>query len=225
MTRHRLARWGPLVVGVGCLAVMFGVGLRLRRVQGPVGLDVRTARPVFARPFGIEIVPDRLAEQFSRLGRPIPFAVMVMGLVVWALWRRDLIAAVTAFVGPLLAVLGAEFGKGMFDRTYAGVDAYPSGHTSALTAIAAVVILIAWRRWGRRSLWTTVPIAVVLSGGMVLTVVRTHSHFMSDALGGVLLGGGAVLSLATVLMLGWPHSQIGWRRNGYQHPELDQYGL
>ncbi|GAC1319928.1 MAG: phosphoesterase [Acidimicrobiales bacterium] len=204
MTRDRLARWAPLVAGLSCLAVMVAVGLRLRRVHGAVGLDVRSARPVFARPFGIPLVPDRLADQFVKLGSPVPFALMVLALLSWALWRRDIAAAVTALLGPPFAVFAAEHLKAYFDRTETGADAYPSGHTSALAAIAMVVVVLAWRRWGPRSLFTTVPIALALSGGMVLTVVRIHSHVMSDALGGVLLGAGSVLSIATLASSWWP---------------------
>ncbi|GAC1540201.1 MAG: hypothetical protein NVS3B12_26940 [Acidimicrobiales bacterium] len=190
-------RLGAVCVSLLCLDVLASVGLRLRRTRGPVALDLRTARPVFARPFGTSLVPTRLAAQFVKLGNPVPIALLVLALLALALWKRDWLATITVAVAPVL-VAGAEALKTYFGRTEAGADAYPSGHTTALTAIAAVLVFVAWRRWGPRSLVVTVPIALVLSGGMVLTVVRLHAHLMSDALGGVLLGAGGVIGVAAI---------------------------
>lgn len=166
-------------------------------MHGPVGLDVRTAQPVFSRAFGLSLVPVRVATQFVKLGNPIPFGVLVLALVAVSLSKRDWLSAVTAAAGPVLAVFTAEHLKPQFGRTEGGADAYPSGHTTALTAVAVVIILVAWRRWGPASLVVSAPLGLALSGGMVLTVVRLHDHLMSDALGGVLLGVGIVVGIAS----------------------------
>ena len=208
MGRHPLSwreplRWAPLVFAVLCLDVVGAVGLRLRRVHGAVALDVRTAQPVFSHAFGVSLVPVRVATQFVKLGNPVPYAGLVLALVVLAASRRDWVSTATAASGPALAVFTAEHLKPHFGRTEGGADAFPSGHTTALTALAVVVVLVVWRQRGWRSLAVSGPLAVALSGGMVLTVVRLHAHLMSDALAGVFLGAGTVTGMATVLCL--PH--------------------
>ena len=191
----------PFVAALLCIDVTVAVGLRLRRVRGPVGLDIRTAKPVFSHAFGVSLVPVRLAEQFVKLGNPFPYAALVLALVVLAASKRDRFGVILALIAPAVAVFSAEHLKTHFGRTEGGADAYPSGHTTALTAIAVTLAIIAWRQWGPRSLLATVPVGVALSGGMVLTVVRIHAHLMSDALGGVLLGAGIVVGVAATIAL------------------------
>jgi len=189
------------VIAVLCLDVVVAVGLRLRRVHGAVALDVRTAQPVFSHAFGVSLVPVRMATQFIKLGNPVPYAGLVLALAALAVSKRDWLSAATAAVGPALAVFTAEHLKPQFGRTEGGVDAYPSGHTTALAALTVVVVLVVWRQRGWRGLAATVPLAVAMSGGMVLTVVRLHAHLMSDALAGVFLGAGIVTGIAGVLFL------------------------
>lgn len=186
------------MLAVLCLDIVVAVGLRLRRVHGAVALDVRTAAPVFSHAFGVSLVPVRVATQFVKVGNPTPYAVIVLGLAALALIGRDRLGAVVALVAPPVAVFSAEHLKTHFGRTEGGGDAYPSGHTTALTALAVVIVLLAMRRWGPRSLLVTLPVGIALSGGMVLTVVRLHDHLMSDALGGMLLGVGVVVGIASV---------------------------
>lgn len=189
------------MIAVLCLEVVGAVGLRLRRVHGAVALDVRTAHPVFSHAFGVSLVPVRMATQFVKLGNPVPFAGLVLALVALAVSKRDWLSAATAAAGPAVAVFTAEHLKPQFGRTEGGVDAYPSGHTTALTALAVVVVLVAWRQRGWRGLAATGPLSVAMSGGMVLTVVRLHAHLMSDAVAGVFLGTGIVTGFAGLLSL------------------------
>ena len=203
-------RWAPLVFAVLCLDVVAAVGLRLRRVHGPVALDVRTAQPVFSHAFGVSLVPVRMATQFVKLGNPVPYAALVLALVVLAASKHDWLSAATAATGPVLAVFTAEHLKPHFGRTEGGADACPSGHNTALTALAVVVVLVVWRRRGWRSVAVTGPLAAVMAGGMVLTVVRLHAHLMSDALAGVFLGAGIVTGIACLLSLA-PSAGGGFR--------------
>ena len=210
--RNRRAplRWASLVFAVLCLAVVGAMGLRLRRVHGPVALDVRTASPVFSHAFGISLVPVQLATQFVKLGNPTPYAVIVLSLTALAVLAHDRLGAFVALVAPPLAVFAAEHLKTHFNRTEGGADAYPSGHTTALTAVAVVIVLLAWRRWGPRSLLVTGPVGVALTAGMVVTVVRLHDHLMSDALGGVLLGVGVVAGIASAASIVTARDDRAW---------------
>lgn len=193
------AHLAALVLAIVCLDVMAAVGLRLRKVRGPVSLDLRTAAPVFSHAFGVSLVPVRVATQFVKLGDPAPFALAVAAIAVLAFVGRDWLGGINALIGPPAAVLAAEHLKAHFGRTEGGGDAYPSGHTAALTALALVLGIAAWRRWGLRTLVVTIPLGLILSGGMVLTVVRLHDHLMSDAIGGVLLGMGVAVAVFGVL--------------------------
>lgn len=186
----RALRLAPFVGSILLLDTVAAVGLRLRRVRGPVSLDVRTARPVFSHPFGVAIVPARLAHEVVKLGSPLSFAVLVIALAVGAAWTRYWPGVAIALVAPPLAVTAAEHLKAHFGRTEGGGDAYPSGHTAAISVLAVVLVIVAWRRWGARSLAITLPVGALASAAMVVAVVRLHDHLMSDAIGGVLLGAG-----------------------------------
>ena len=190
-----------VLLGVACLGVVTLVGLRLHDVRGPVSLDVRTARPVFDHIFGIPVVPTRLARGFQELGNPPQFALILAALVGAGILLHDRLVAWSAGIGPVVAeILAEKIGKPLFNRTdYAGVDSFPSGHVTAMTAIAAIIVLLAYRRWGVRGLTWGVPLGALLSGSMLLSVVRLHSHVMSDALGGIGVGLGAVALVVAVV--------------------------
>jgi membrane-associated phospholipid phosphatase len=190
----RPARWGLVALGAACLTIVVAVGFRLHDVRGPVRLDVRTARPVFDRIYGVPVVPVRIARWFQRLGNPPQFAIIVGLLALAGAAMRDRLVIWVSMAAPVVAeILSEAVGKPLVGRTNRlGGDAFPSGHTTAMTAIAAVLVLVVYRRWGTRALLWGVPVAALLSMSMVMSVVRLHSHVMSDALGGVLVGVGTV---------------------------------
>ena len=81
-----------------------------------------------------------------------------------------------------------------------GSPSYPSGHTAIATAVAASLIVAAWRsrrlalRHGAIALLVAMPVVVGLSR-LALGV-----HWLTDVIGGALLGLGWVLLLTALLV-------------------------
>src|SRR5205807_1025994 len=69
---------------------------------------------------------------------------------------------------------------------------FPSGHVTGAAALAAVILALAVRAWGRRAVWLAVP-ALALPLGVSAGVVRARFHYATDALGGIAMGFSAVL--------------------------------
>lgn len=188
-----------LLAAIGCLAVVVYVGIRTHNLRGPSGLDLRTARPVFWQVLGFSVVSTRAAIRYEQLGSAVPFALLVAGLVGVAALMKDWVSVLVALAGPASALVLTEYlFKPLFGRSAGHNYSFPSGHTAALTALAAVMVLLAARRWGRKGAAVAVPLGSLISGLMVLTVVRLRYHFMSDALAGALLGIATVLAAALV---------------------------
>lgn len=111
-----------------------------------------------------------------------PVQAAVLGAAVaYALWRKRWRLAVVTALCPTVAVVSAQLLKRAFGRTRDGEFAYPSGHITALVAIAGMVVLVAGMR-----LWAVVVAAVAVVVGMVL--VGTSFHYFTDTVGSLLLG-------------------------------------
>src|SRR5581483_628879 len=159
-------------------------------------------RPVFRRIFGIPIIPDRVAHAVLRLGDPLPYSVIAgVGVLLALVLLRDRVGAAIAGFSLIVApVLAEAVGKPLVDRqsVVKGTEGFPSGHTAAMTVVAAVLVVLSFRRWGPRGAAFSLPVAAAVTAGMVLSVVKLHSHVMSDAIGGVLLGTGTVAGVTAV---------------------------
>jgi len=200
VVRHlgREARLGLVVTSVACFAVLIGLGLDLHTSQGPVAVNERANRLVFGHLLGVSVVPDWAARAYREIGQPVPFAFLVGAIVLGLLWRRDVCDAVVAGLGAPIAVLLADaVAKPIFDPTSGSAAAqFPSGHTTAMTALAVLLVIVAYRRRGTRGIVMSVPVAVWMSGSMTLSVIRLQEHVLTDAVGGVLLGIGTVTAVA-----------------------------
>jgi len=201
--RHlsRAARLGLLITSLACFLVLIALGLELHRARGPVAVNERANRLVFGHLFGVSVVQDWAARAYRELGQPVPFALLVSAIVLGLLWRRDVADAVVAALGAPIAVLLADaVAKPVFDRTSgSNVSQFPSGHTTAMTALAVLLVLVAYRRWGGRGAVISLPVAAWVSGSMILSVIRLQQHVLTDAVGGVLLGTGTVAAVAAIV--------------------------
>jgi membrane-associated phospholipid phosphatase len=186
---------------LACFAGLIGLGLKLHNVRGPVAVNERADRLVFGHLFGVSVVPDWAARSYRELGQPVPFAILTAAIVAVLVWRRDLADAAVAALGAPIAVLLADaVAKPVFDRTSgSSVSQFPSGHTTAMTAVGVLLVLVAYRRWGRRGVVISLPVAAWVSGSMIVSVIRLQQHVLTDAIGGVLLGVATVTAVAAAV--------------------------
>lgn len=134
-------------------------------------------------------------------------ATTLLALAFLALWRRwfepvfivaSLVIEAAAFI-VVTAVVGRDRPDVLqLDGSPVG-SSFPSGHTAAAAAYAAVAVVVFWhtrKRWARVLivLFTLlVPIIVALSR------MYRGMHFLSDTIAGAALGGAAVALTAVVL--------------------------
>ncbi|MGY4393993.1 membrane-associated phospholipid phosphatase [Streptomyces sp. TE12347] len=142
---------------------------------------------------------------------PLTMRLLVAAVVVWLLWRRALRlaawAAVTAVAGGLVGLLA----KHTVERarphlpdpvSHAPGFSFPSGHAMTATTSCAVLLLVLLplvpRAW-RLPAWALAVVAVLGVGG---TRVALGVHWVSDVVGGWLLGL-AVVTATTLAFEAW----------------------
>lgn len=111
----------------------------------------------------------------------------------------DRFSATVAVLACPLALTASELvGKPLVGRPEGAGFGFPSGHTTAVATVVALVALIIYCHWHARALIWAAPIAVLLPV-MSLSLVRGGEHLFSDTVAGGLLGCGTVLGLAWVV--------------------------
>jgi len=185
-------------VAAGLLAVVLVIGVRVAHTAGPLHVDRLGARVV-----DTPQIPHarRVFRGLVWLGSPEFVAGAVAALGAWRLARRDVLGAATAVVAPLLAIALTEVvAKPLIGRHLSSIGnafAFPSGHVTGAAALAAVLVALAVRAWGRRAAWLALPV-VLLPLGVSAGVVRAGFHYATDAVGGIAMGFSAVLSVVAV---------------------------
>jgi membrane-associated phospholipid phosphatase len=154
----------------------------------------------------------------AALGNPVPHAVMTATLVLACLavrrWRGALLVAVAVPV----ADASTEFLlKPLIHRTLGGQLSMPSGHATALFALAtalAVLLVDPLRPRMPATLRLALAFAAwAVASAVALALVSLGAHYFTDAVAGAATGTGVVL--ATTLIL----DRFGWPRRGRFHPE------
>ena len=146
-----------------------------------------------------------LAAWLAYPGSAIPAAALSAAIAIGCLLVGRLNGAVLALLAvPVSVGMVERLFKPMFGRTYLGNVVYPSGHTTAVVAIAATVVLLLLipPRPEPRVLRIAIPAAVCLLGGIVAAaVIGLRWHYFTDTVGGAAVGIGTVCGLALLLDL------------------------
>jgi membrane-associated phospholipid phosphatase len=131
---------------------------------------------------------------YATLGSPGLAVALVLALGSWLWWigghRIATAFLIACLAEPVNALLKAIFGPTPLavQLGHSGAN-FPSGHVAFITATAgfAGVVAVKQRQW-----WL-VAFAVVLVGGMGPARVISGAHFVSDVIGGYLIGAAGVL--------------------------------
>lgn len=148
---------------------------------------------------------------FTWLFDPLRATVLALGvgvLVAW--WCRDWKHGlfVTGSVGLSAAV--THLIKSLHDRerppellrlAVEHSPSFPSGHTTAATALfVSVALVITWRTTSRRVITTAWVLAALAIIAIALTRLYLAVHWFTDIIGGVCVGLGTVLILSPLLL-------------------------
>jgi membrane-associated phospholipid phosphatase len=186
----------PLLLGSAFAAtVMIVLGVLFAGGHGPTALDQSVFDAVRSH------LPYWLLRLMKAPTNPVLLIAVLAVVAILAVSARRFDLAVLAVVGPGSSViLSSLVLKPLFGRRYYGTYlAYPSGHTTALTA-TIVVVLVAIGLLGRKALTVTAfgLAALVLIFG-VIGLVGLRYHYVTDTIGGVCVAGATVLLVAYVL--------------------------
>jgi membrane-associated phospholipid phosphatase len=196
---------GILLLGIAALA-----GVAFVHRPWPNRLDI----------WGDSLLPGNLnshwAHDFVTLGSmPVFIASVIMVSFIGIL--RDWIRAIACATAPVLAVLIVqEIAKPLVDRHYSVTDGltYPSGTVAAVAALATAVTLVMPRK-------ARIPAAVLSSlaiTGTAAAVVVLRWHYPTDALGGIAVGIGSVLTIDAALHGPRIIARMIRRSNAFNHP-------
>ncbi len=143
---------------------------------------------------GFRLLPPEVSSRWAialvRLGSMPVLVTGIAAICVMAIRSRDRSRMQSCAFAPFGAVLAAEVAKPLIGRHFEGVLSYPSGTVTAIAALAAAGLLVAPQR---------AKPAVMMLGALVVTaaciaVVVLRWHYPTDALGGVCVGVGTVVT-------------------------------
>jgi len=199
-----------LALGATALAgaVVGLLALTVRQSDALAGVDSAAAR--WAQGHGTETTHRILQEITNLASTP---AVLVIAVVIGAIeWARVPSRFIPAFL--LVVTLGdslvTNLVKNAVDRARPAIDpvaatlgpSFPSGHSSTAAAFFAALALLAGRRRSDRQKAALAGIAVGLAVAVACSRVLLDLHWLSDVVGGLLLGWGW-FALCAAAFGGW----------------------
>lgn len=145
----------------------------------------------------------RLVRALADLGSPAQMVVITVLFVAALILLRRPRGAVLAACSSAVASAITEWVLKPFDRAYADLPAYPSGHATAFCAATFVVIVVVLDqtrpRLPRPLQAIVVVVALGLAASVMAALVAARYHFATDVLGGACVALAVVLSLALAI--------------------------
>jgi undecaprenyl-diphosphatase len=195
-----LRRPAVLVVA-GCAAVTASLALAFAGQSRPDSLDAAVDAHIRS---GLGQYQEQL-RLLAKLGDQVPFAVLTATLILACLATRRWRGAALAGLAVPGAVALTEYAlKPLVGRTIlTGYDCFPSGHTTALFALAATcAVLLAGparpRLPGAVRLLLVLGAALIAAGVAASMVARGY-HYFTDTVAGTAVGIGTVLLTALLI--------------------------
>ena len=196
------ARAGAAWLVAGCAVLVIALGILFAHQSTAGGFD----RAVDARVIGWLFGHHEAQRWLAFPGTLKPAAVLVVAAAAGCILAGRLNGALLAVTAvPIATGLDEVLIKRLVDRTYLGNLAYPSGHVttvSALAATATVLLLIPPQQAGTRLpriLLTVVAWAVTVL--VAVAVMSLEWHYFTDTIGGAAVGVGTTAGLGLLIDL------------------------
>ena len=185
VTKSISRRWPILSASVGIIAaVLLGLIIFIRG-NTPFEADAEWMEEILEHRNPVWELPSLVMNYVGGgwVSFAIPLVVVGILLVMRRFWAA-LFFAIALGVSPLIVQLL----KGLFDRprpeeilVAADLGSFPSGHSANAATLAVALGFIIWRWW----VWAAGAVWVV---AMMLSRTYLGAHWISDTIGGVLLG-------------------------------------
>jgi len=189
--RSEITRWR--MVCLVSLGLFVGLGVAVY-ATGILPGDLLVRQFLLGSDGGMVRKLARWANYGGRVHVLLPAAVLlfVMSSVARCHWR----VWCAVMIGSSLIQHAVKFMVGR-SRPSGSSLGFPSGHTTAATTFAVVLIYIASReRISRRQRWIVDALAICLMLAVGWARIMRHAHWPSDVLGGFLLGIGCAAAAA-----------------------------
>ncbi|HEV7957569.1 MAG: phosphoesterase PA-phosphatase [Microbacteriaceae bacterium] len=185
-------RW-PLISAVVAVLLAVGLGAIIAYRGGnlPYSFDTEWMSEVVEHRGAAWDVPAQLMNTIG--GGVVGVVVVPIGIVVLLCLLRRFWAALYFAVSSVLSAVLVQLLKGTFARprpedmlVAADLGSFPSGHVANAATMAVVLGFIVWRRW----VWVAGAVYTVL---MMISRTYLGAHWVSDTIGGLVLGAGVAV--------------------------------
>lgn len=208
-TARRAAKYWPWVSGLAAVVIAVGLGmLILFRENGPFFVDDRLMRELVENRSPWLDVPAYILSWLG--GGWFGIVVVPLGTIATLWFLKQRWAALYYTFAASLSVIVVQVLKAVFDRPrpeeiliVADIGSFPSGHVANAATIAVSLAFIFGRTW----IWFAGVVYVV---AMAFSRTYLGAHWLSDTVGGALIGAGIAVivwaPLATRLIQERKHS-------------------
>ncbi len=192
-TRARATSWWLPISGGTALVAALGLGLVVTLRASPYGLDAEWMEEITEHRSAVWLVPSLVMNTVGGgiLGVfIIPFLTTVLLAVFARPWGAVYFLVATVVSAAIVHLLKAAFARARPVDILVNVDAgsFPSGHVANAATMAVALALIVGRAW----VWYAGSVWVVL---MALSRTYLGAHWVSDTVGGALLGAAVAVML------------------------------